>query len=338
MADYTTDIAVIGAGPVGIFTVFQAGMLKMQCCVIDALTEVGGQCTALYPEKPIYDIPGYPIITGKELIDNLKKQSEPFNPQYLLGQIAEKIEDYSDHFLIRTSKGIVIQSRVIVIAAGAGAFGPNRPPIDNILDYENKSVFYQVKKISDFHNKNIMIAGGGDSAADWAVELSKIASQLYIVHRRRNFRCAPNTALQIDNLSQNGKINVIVPYQIKKLLGEEGKLHSVVVQNITNHEEITLQVDYLFPFFGTSANLGSMLTWEIEIKCYQMPVDFETCRTSRDRIYAVGDIATYPGKVKLILTGFSEAAMACHHIYHTVYPNSPLNFQYSTSKGIPNKN
>ncbi|AAZ68434.1 NAD(P)/FAD-dependent oxidoreductase [Ehrlichia canis] len=338
MTDYTTDIAVIGAGPVGIFTVFQAGMLKMQCCVIDALTEVGGQCTALYPEKPIYDIPGYPIVSGKELIDNLKKQSEPFNPQYLLGQIAEKIEDYSDYFLIRTSKGIVIQSKVIVIAAGAGAFGPNRPPIDNILDYENKSVFYQVKNISDFHNKNIMIAGGGDSAADWAVELSKIASQLYIVHRRRNFRCAPNTALQIDNLSQNGKINVIVPYQIKKLLGEEGKLHSVVVQNITNHEEITLQVDYLFPFFGTSANLGSMLNWGIEIKGYQMTVDFETCRTSRDRIYAVGDIATYPGKVKLILTGFSEAAMACHHIYHIVYPNSPLNFQYSTSKGIPNKN
>ncbi|AHC39198.1 NAD(P)/FAD-dependent oxidoreductase [Ehrlichia muris] len=335
MIDYTTDIAVIGAGPVGIFTVFQAGMLKMQCCVIDALNEIGGQCVALYPEKPIYDIPGYPIINAKELIDNLRKQSEPFSPKYLLGQVAEKIEDYSDYFLIRTNKGIVVQSKVIVIAAGAGAFGPNRPPIDNILDYENKSVFYQVRKISDFSNKNIMIAGGGDSAADWAVELSKIAKQLYIVHRRKNFRCAPNTALQIDNLSRSGKIKIIVPYQIKELYGEKGELHSVVLKNITNQEEMILQVDYLFPFFGTSANLGPMLNWEIEIRNYQMLVDVRTCKTNRDRIYAVGDIATYPGKLKLILTGFSESAMACHHIYHVIYPNSPLNFQYSTSKGIP---
>ncbi|ABD44655.1 pyridine nucleotide-disulfide oxidoreductase family protein [Ehrlichia chaffeensis str. Heartland] len=335
MTDYVTDIAVIGAGPVGIFTVFQAGMLKMRCCVIDALSEIGGQCLALYPEKPIYDIPGYPVINGKELIDSLKKQSEPFNPQYLLGQVAEKIEDYSDYFLIRTTTGIVVQSKVIIIAAGAGAFGPNRLPIDNILDYENKSVFYQVRKVSDFCDKNIMIAGGGDSAADWAVELSKVAKQLYVVHRRKNFRCAPNTALQMDNLSQSGKIKIIVPYQVKKLCGENGKLHSVIVKNITNHEEMALQVDYLFPFFGTSANLGPILNWGMEVKNYQILVNAETCLTNRNRIYAVGDIATYPGKLKLILTGFSEAAMACHHIYHVIYPNSPLNFQYSTSKGIP---
>ena len=335
MADYITDIAVIGAGPVGIFTVFQAGMLKMQCCVIDVLNEIGGQCMALYPEKPIYDIPGYPVVNGKELIDNLKKQSEPFNPQYLLGQLAENIEDYSDYFLVKTSKGIVVQCKVIVIAAGSGAFGPNRLPIDNICDYEDKSVLYQVKQVSDFCNKSIMIAGGGDSAADWAVELAKVTKQLYMVHRRRNFRCAPNTALQIENLSQDGKIKIIVPYQVKELCGKDGKLDSVVVKNITSNEEMTLQIDYLLPFFGTSANLGPILNWGIEIKGYQIIVDSVSYRTNRDRIYAIGDIATYPGKIKLILTGFSESAMACHHIYHIVYPNSALNFQYSTSKGIP---
>ncbi|WDM84864.1 NAD(P)/FAD-dependent oxidoreductase [Ehrlichia sp. JZT12] len=335
MADYVTDITVIGAGPVGIFTVFQAGMLKMHCCVIDVLSEIGGQCVALYPEKPIYDIPGYPVINGKELIDNLKKQSEPFNPQYLLGQLAESIEDHSDYFLIKTSKGIVVQCKVIVIAAGSGAFGPNRLPIDNICDYESKSVFYQVKQVSDFYNKNIMIAGGGDSAADWAVELAKIAKQLYIVHRRRNFRCAPNTELQIKNLSQDGKIKIIVPYQVKELCGKDGKLDSIIVKNITNSEEMTLQVDYLLPFFGTSADLGPIVNWGVEIKGYQIIVDNVSYRTNRDRIYAVGDIATYPGKIKLILTGFSESAIACHHMYHIVYPNSPLNFQYSTSKGVP---
>ncbi|MGN7619232.1 MAG: NAD(P)/FAD-dependent oxidoreductase [Ehrlichia sp.] len=335
MADYISDIAVIGAGPVGIFTVFQAGMLKMRCCVIDALSEIGGQCVALYPKKPIYDIPGYPVITGQELIDNLKKQSEVFNPQYLLEQLVEDVQDNSDYFLIKTSKEVIVQCKVIIIAAGAGAFGPNRLPIDNVCDYEGKSVLYQVKQTSCFCNKSVMIAGGGDSAADWAVELAKITKQLYVVHRRRNFRCAPHTALQIEGLSQDGRIKIIVPYQVNELYGKNGMLNSVVVKNIVNNEKITLQVDYLLPFFGTSANLGPILNWGLEIKGYQIIVDNVSYRTNRDRIYAVGDIATYPGKIKLMLIGFSEAAMACHHIYHVVYPTSPLNFQYSTSKGIP---
>ncbi|CAH58124.1 NAD(P)/FAD-dependent oxidoreductase [Ehrlichia ruminantium] len=335
MVDYVTDIVVIGAGPIGIFTVFQSGMLSMQCCVIDSLNEIGGQCVALYPEKPIYDIPAYPIITAKELINNLVEQSKPFDPQYLLGQVAEKIEEYIDYLLVKTNYGTVIQCKAIIIAAGSGAFGPNRLPVDNIIDFENKSVFYSVKQISDFYDKSVMIAGGGDSAADWAVELSKVTKQLYMVHRRKNFRCSPNTSLKLDDLFQRGKINLVVPYQIKQLCGKDGKLDYVVVKNITTSEELTLQVDYLLPFFGTSANLGPILNWGITISGYQIVIDPATCRTNRNRIYAVGDVSTYPGKIKLILTGFSESAMACHDIYHIVYPNSPLNFQYSTSKGIP---
>ncbi|QGR02471.1 NAD(P)/FAD-dependent oxidoreductase [Ehrlichia ruminantium] len=336
MVDYVTDIVVIGAGPIGIFTVFQSGMLKMQCCVIDALNEIGGQCAALYPEKPIYDIPAYPIITARELINNLVEQSRPFNPQYLLGQMAEQIEEYPDYFFVRTSLGMVIQCKAIIVAAGSGAFGPNRLPIDNIFDFENKSIFYHIKQISDFENKIVMIAGGGDSAADWAIELSKVTKQLYMVHRRKNFRCSPNTALKLDDLSQRGKINLVVPYQVKELYGENGNLDYVVVKNISTNEELKLQVDYLLPFFGTSANLGPILNWGIKIEGYQIVIDPATCQTNRNKIYAVGDIATYSRKIKLILTGFSESAMACHHIYHVVYPDSPLNFQYSTSKGIPN--
>ncbi|KJV68868.1 NAD(P)/FAD-dependent oxidoreductase [Candidatus Neoehrlichia procyonis] len=332
---YSVDIAIIGAGPVGLFTVFQAGMLKMSCCVIDALKEVGGQCTALYAEKPIYDIPAYPIITAQKLIHNLVKQSNPFRPVYLLGDIAENIIENADHFLVVTHNNVEIKCKVIIIAAGAGRFGPNRPPLNNILKYENKSVFYHVDKLSDFYNKNIIIAGGGDSAADWAVELAKVAKKLYIVHRRKVFRCSPNTMSYLENLSQIKKIEIITPYQLSGIFGDQGILSHVTVKNIITNEEKIIYADVLLPFFGISANLGPVLNWGINIENFHIPVTPSTCRTNRDRIYAIGDIASYPGKLKLILTGFSESAIACHDIYRVIF-NTPLNFQYSTSKGIPN--
>lgn len=329
-----TDIVIIGAGPVGIFTIFQAGMLDMKCHIIDILDRAGGQCTALYPEKPIYDIPGYPIITAQKLIEQLMEQASPFEPVYHLSQKVEEIVDYNgENFTVTTNAGTEIKCKVIIIAAGNGIFEPNRPPLDGILEYENKSVFYSVNKISDFQNKTVLIAGGGDSAADWAVELSKVAKKIYMVHRRKEFRCAPETKNKLEHLESEKKIELAAPYQLHELIGSNGKLSAVVVKNITNQEEKKISVNFLLPFFGLSMNLGPINDWDMELEHNRIIVDPTTLRTSRRRIYAIGDIATYSGKLKLILNGFAESAMACYDIYGIIH-NSPVNFQYSTAKGI----
>lgn len=329
-----TDIVIIGAGPVGIFTIFQAGMLDMKCHIIDILDRAGGQCTALYPEKPIYDIPGYPIITAQKLIEQLMEQASPFKPVYHLSQKVEKIVDHNNEgFTVTTNTGTEIKCKVIIIAAGNGVFEPNRPPLEDILEYENKSVFYSVNKISDFQNKTVLIAGGGDSAADWAVELSKVAKKIYMVHRRKEFRCAPETKNKLELLESEKKIELAVPYQLHELVGSNGKLSAVIVKNIANQAEKKISVDFLLPFFGLSMNLGPINDWDMELEHNRIIVDPTTLRTSRNRVYAIGDIATYLGKLKLILNGFAESAMACYDI-HKIIHNSPVNFQYSTSKGI----
>ncbi|WCR57568.1 NAD(P)/FAD-dependent oxidoreductase [Wolbachia endosymbiont of Ctenocephalides felis wCfeJ] len=332
-----TDIVIVGAGPVGIFTAFQAGMLDMRCHIIDILNRAGGQCVALYPEKPIYDIPGYPVITAQRLIEQLMEQASPFEPVYHLGQRVEKILDNdSQNFTVITSTGMEIKCKAVIIAAGNGMFEPNRPPLSGILEYENKSVFYSVNKISDFQDKTIVIAGGGDSAADWTIELSKVAKKIYVVHRRKEFRCAPEMRNKLELLENNEKIELIVPYQLHGLAGSDGQLSAAIVKNIASGEEKEISADFLLPFFGLSMNLGPISNWDLKLEHSRIVVDQATLRTSRDRIYAIGDMATYLGKLKLILNGFAESAMACYDI-HKVIHNSPVNFQYSTSKGVHRK-
>lgn len=332
-----TDIVVIGAGPIGIFTAFQAGMLDMKCNIIDTLPQAGGQCITLYPEKPIYDIPGYPVITAQKLIEKLIVQASPFNPTYHFNQKVEKILDDKDGgFILITNTGAEIKCKAVIIATGNGIFEPNRPPINGIIEYENKSVFYNISKISHFKDKTIVIAGGGDSAADWTIELSKVAKKIYVIHRRKEFRCAPETRNKLEQLVHSEKIELIVPYQLSNVVGDNEKLNSVIVKHIINKEEKEIPTNFLLPFFGLAMNLGPIKDWGIHLQHNRIIVDPTTLRTNRNKIYAIGDIATYPGKLKLILNGFAESAMACHDIYRVIY-NSPVNFQYSTSKGINEK-
>ncbi len=329
-----TDIVVIGAGPVGIFTAFQAGMLDMRCHIMDILNQAGGQCAALYPEKSIYDIPGYPVITAQRLIERLMEQALPFGPVYHLSQMVEKISSNENQsFTVVTSIGTEVKCKAVIIAAGNGIFEPNRPPLSGILEYENKSVFYSVNKISDFQDKTIVIAGGGDSAADWTIELSRVAKRIYVIHRRKEFRCTPETKNKLELLKSDGKIKLITPYQLHELVGNNGQLNAVIIKNIVSNEKKGIYADFLLPFFGLSMNLGPINNWGLKLQHSRIVVDQTTLRTNRDRIYAVGDIATYLGKLKLILNGFAESAMACYDIYKVIH-NSPVNFQYSTSKRI----
>lgn len=334
MADFTTDIVIIGAGPVGLFTVFEAGMLKMKTHVIDALDMPGGQCAALYPEKPIYDIPGYPSILAAELVEKLAEQAKPFAPVYHLGQRVEKVQKTDNGFTLTTSKNTTITCRAIIIAAGCGAFGPNRPPLPDIEAYEGKSVFYLVSKREDFRGKKVVIAGGGDSAVDWAISLSELTEKLYVVHRRDKFRCAPENASKLKALAEAGKIEMVVPYQLDSLEGANGKLTGVGVATLEGEKRM-LPADVLLPFFGLSMELGPIAEWGLSIDKNHITVNPATCATSTPGIFAIGDIASYENKLKLILSGFSEAAMACHAAYKLLHPNEVLHFEYSTTKGVP---
>ncbi|MFT6072456.1 MAG: thioredoxin reductase (NADPH) [Alphaproteobacteria bacterium] len=333
---YQTDICIIGAGPVGIFSVFQCGMLGMKCHVVDSLDMIGGQCSALYPEKPIYDIPAYPHIDAQNLVDNLHQQADPFKPVYHLSQSVTGLTgDVKNGFVITTSNNIVIQAKAIIIAAGAGAFGPNKPPLKDLALYEGKSVFYMVKNRQDFKDKNIVIAGGGDSAVDWAVSLSYIASAVSVVHRRDTFRAAPDTVAKMRDLADQGKINLIVPAQPIGLKGnEDGILEAVCVRD--NNQQVTdIACDVFLPFYGLAANLGAITQWNLNIKKNHIVIDQATSQTNQTGIYAIGDIATYEHKLKLILTGFAEAAAAAHHAYGIIFDGKALHFEYSTGKGIP---
>jgi thioredoxin reductase (NADPH) len=334
MNHYFTDIAIIGAGPVGLFAVFEAGMLKMKCHVIDTLEEVGGQCRALYPEKPIYDIPAYPSIAAEDLILNLEKQIAPFHPTFHLGQRVEKLsQDTDGNFTLTTSRGIQIKAKAVIIAAGCGAFGPNRPPLENIEQFESTSVFYLVKQKENFRDKIITIAGGGDSAVDWALSLADIAKHIYLVHRRNKFKCAPDSLSKLHQLAEKGKIELIVPYQLAAIHGENRILTAISVRDLDGNIRV-LNCDILLPFFGLSMELGPILDWGLSLNRHHLEVNPTTLETNISGIYAIGDIASYPGKLKLILNGFAEAAMAAHSIYPKVHPNEALHFEYSTTKGI----
>jgi thioredoxin reductase (NADPH) len=335
MSHHITDIAIIGAGPAGLFAVFEAGMLKMRCHVIDALDFIGGQCTALYPEKPIYDIPAHPAIDAQDLIANLEKQAASFEPVYHLGQRVEKLERLENgSFKLTTSKNTIIEAKAVLIAAGCGAFGPNRPPLAGIEAYEGKSVHYMVGRREDFRGKDIVIAGGGDSAVDWALSLSEIAKSVSVIHRRPKFKCAPESASKLQQLASDGKIDLIIPYQLDALKGENGVLEAVIVKDLDNNSR-ELKADILLPFFGLAMELGPIANWGLNLDYNHITVNPATLATSTPGIFAIGDIITYPGKLKLILNGFAEAAMAAYAIYPLIHPEQALHFEYSTTKGLP---
>jgi thioredoxin reductase (NADPH) len=335
MTDHSTDVAIVGAGPVGLFAVFECGMLKMRCHVFDALDMAGGQCAALYPEKPIYDIPAYPQIGATELIDRLAEQAAPFKPVFHLGGSVETIARAADGgFVLATAAGDRVAARAVIIAAGVGAFGPNRPPLADLPAFEGKSVFYLVRRREDFRGKRVFIAGGGDSAVDWVLSLAEVAERVIVVHRRAKFRAAPDSAARLQRLADDGRIDLVVPYQLHALEGADGQLSHVVVADLAGGTR-RLAADALLAFFGLAMNLGPIGQWGLALERNHIVVDPASAQSSIPGIFAIGDIATYPNKLKLILTGFAEAAMAAHAIYPLVHPGEALHFEYSTTKGVP---
>jgi thioredoxin reductase (NADPH) len=332
---HATDVAIIGAGPAGLFAVFECGMLSLSALLVDALGEVGGQCAALYPEKPIYDIPGHPAIDAAELIARLEAQIAPFETPRLLNRRVETLSGGPGAFTLTTSAGDAIHAKAIIVAAGAGAFGPNRPPLPGLAEYEaSGAVQYYVKRREHFRGQRVVIAGGGDSAVDWALELNGIASSIHVVHRRAKFRAAPERSAQLDAAALRGEIELVIPYQLHALHGENGRLGAVEVADLDGKTK-QIEADFLLPFFGLAMELGPIAQWGLALEKHHLAVTPATCETSAPGIFAIGDIATYPGKLKLILQGFSEAAMTAHAIYPIVHPGKALHFEYSTTKGVP---
>lgn len=331
----STDIVIVGAGPVGLFAVFEAGMLGMRSAVIDVLAMPGGQCAALYPEKPIYDIPGIPRLAAQELVDRLIEQAAPFHPEYRLErQVTGLKGDASEGWTVSDSGGGETACRAVVIAAGNGAFGPNRLPIPGIESFEGRSLFYLVRRREDFRGRRVVIAGGGDSAVDWAISLAEVAARVMVVHRRDKFRAAPESERRLRELAAAGRVELVIPYQLAAVEGDKGQIASVTVATLEGQRK-RIEADALLAFFGLATDLGPIARWGAKIERQHLKVDPATMETSVPGVYAIGDVATYPGKLKLILSGFSEAAMAAHAIYPRVHPGRPLHFEYSTTKGLP---
>jgi len=317
------------------FAVFELGMLKLRAVLIDALGEVGGQCSALYPEKPIYDIPGHPAIEAGDLITRLESQVAPFAAPRLLGRRVEKISGAVGAFTLTTDQGDEIRAKAVIVAAGAGAFGPNRPPLGGLAAFEaTGAVRYYVRRREDLRGKRVVIAGGGDSAVDWALALRGVAAEIHFVHRRPKFRAAPESVAQLDAAAASGEVQMVVPYQLHALHGEDGVLQSVELADLDGKRR-QIAADVLLPFCGLSMDLGPIAGWGLALDRHHVAVTPATCATNIAGIFAIGDIATYDGKLKLILQGFSEAAMAAHAIHPIVYPDTALHFEYSTSKGVP---
>jgi thioredoxin reductase (NADPH) len=329
-----TDVAIVGAGPVGLFAVFELGMLRIGSVLIDALAETGGQCSALYPEKPIYDIPAHPAIEAGDLVARLEQQIAPFAAPRLLGRRVTGLSGQAGAFTLLTDQGDTVRARAVIVAAGAGAFGPNRPPLDGLPAYEaTGGVQYYVRKRDALAGKRVVIAGGGDSAVDWALALHDIA-QVSVVHRRPKFRAAPEAAAKLEHLAAAGAIELVIPYQLHALHGTGGTLAEVEVASLDGAYR-KLPADVLLAFFGLSMDLGPLADWGLALERHHVAVDPATCQTSLPGVFAIGDVATYPGKLKLILQGFSEAAMAAHAIHPLVHPDQALHFEYSTTKGVP---
>ena len=328
-----TDVAIVGAGPVGLFSVFELGLLDMKCCLIDILSKPGGQCAELYPEKPIYDIPGYPIINGQELVDNLMKQIHPFGAKFHLGEMVERLETLGTAdrplFRVMTDAGATIEAKAVIIAAGGGSFQPKKPPIPGIDAYENTSVFYSVRKMEHFRGRRVVVVGGGNSALDWALNLHPVASRITLIHRRDAFRAAPHSVNAMRALVASGEMDFVLG-QVTAVKGEAGQLSALTLRKESG-EIVELPCDDLLPFFGLTMKLGPIADWGLNRHENLIPVDTEKFETSTPGIFAVGDINTYPGKLKLILCGFHEAALAAQRAHHYVYPDKKLIFQYTTS-------
>ena len=328
-----TDICIIGAGPVGLFAVFEAGLLKMRCHLVDALPQVGGQLSEIYPNKPIYDIPGYPEIKAQELVDNLMKQIEPFNPTFSLGERVDGLSRQEDgSFLLHTSDNTEIQAKVVVIAGGLGCFEPRKPAISNLEKFEGKGVVYMVKDPEHFRDKKLVIAGGGDSALDWTIYLANLAKEVTLVHRNETFRGAPDSAEKVFELAQAGKINLILNSNLDAIQGN-GSLKSVSIVN-KKKEVKEIEADYMIPLFGLSPKLGPIANWQLNIDKNAIEVNTFDYSTNVPGVYAIGDINTYPGKLKLILCGFHEASLMCQSAFKYVYPDQKLSFKYTTVNGV----
>jgi thioredoxin reductase (NADPH) len=324
-----TDVVIVGAGPCGLFAVFELGLLDIRCHLVDILEKVGGQCSELYPEKPIYDIPALPIVTGQELTDRLMEQIKPFSAQFHLGERIDGLQRMSDgRFRLETDDGKVFHTKLVVIAAGGGSFTPKRPPLDGIEAYEGTSVFYAVRKMETFRGKDVLIVGGGDSALDWTLNLQPIAKSLTLLHRRDEFRGAPHSVEQMRGLVRDGKMNLLIG-QVTSLQGANGELSGAMVK--TKVGESQIPVNRLLPFFGLTMKLGPVANWGLNLHENLVPVDTERFETSEKGIFAIGDINTYPGKLKLILSGFHEAALMAQAAHKIVYPDKKLMFQYTTS-------
>lgn len=324
-----TDIVVIGAGPVGLFAVFELGLLDLKCHLIDILDRPGGQCAELYPEKPIYDIPGFPVISGQELTDNLMKQIEPFGPEFHFNAMVNSLEKQADgRFKLVTDDDDVFLAKVVVIAAGGGSFQPKRPPVPAIEEYEGKSVFYSVRRMEEFRDQDLVIVGGGDSALDWTLSLAPIAKSVTLVHRRDEFRAAPASVNEMRELVAAGKVNLVIG-QIAGLEGRDGQISAVNLKS--KDGEIGVPATRLLPFFGLTMKLGPVADWGLELNDNLISVDTERFESSIDGIFAIGDINHYPGKLKLILSGFHEAALMSHAAKKIIAPDERIVFQYTTS-------
>ena len=328
-----TGVVIVGAGPAGLFAVFELGLLDIEAHLIDILPKPGGQCAELYPEKPIYDIPGFTKVSGQGLVDALLRQIEPFHPSFHYGELVEALEVLGSaeapSFRIRTSGGQSFECKAVIVAAGGGSFQPKKPPIAGIEAYEGTSVFYAVRKIEDFRGKHVVIVGGGNSALDWTLNLQPAAKHLTLVHRRDDFRAAPHSVKAMRELVAAGRIDLRLG-QIASLTGEAGELSGVTLKDASggSHE---IPCQRLIPFFGLTMKLGPVASWGLNLHENLVPVDAGTFETNVPGIFAIGDINHYPGKLKLILCGFHEGALAAQKVYHYIYPGKRLTFQYTTS-------
>ncbi|MBO6213573.1 NAD(P)/FAD-dependent oxidoreductase [Algoriella sp.] len=328
-----TDIIIIGAGPTGLFAVFEAGLLKLRCHIIDALPQPGGQLTELYPKKPIFDIPGYPSVGAGELIDNLMEQIKQFEPGFTLSEQATTIDKQEDgSFIVTTNRGTQIQGKAVAIAGGLGSFEPRKPVIDNIAHFEEKGVEYFVRDPEMFRDKKIVIAGGGDSALDWSIFLAEVAADVTLIHRRNEFRGALDSVDKVIELKKSGKINLITPAEIVGIKGED-KVEGLMIEK--EGESFEIETDYFIPLFGLSPKLGPIANWGLEIEKNAIKVNNALdYQTNIEGIYAIGDVNTYPGKLKLILCGFHEATLMCQSVYNRLNPGKKFVLKYTTVSGV----
>ncbi|AIH02715.1 NAD(P)/FAD-dependent oxidoreductase [Riemerella anatipestifer] len=329
----TTDLLIIGAGPTGLFAVFEAGLLKLKCHIIDALPQPGGQLAELYPKKPIFDIPGYPSVNAGELVDNLMEQIKQFQPGFTLAETAVSLEKIDDEwFEVITNKGTVHRAKAVAIAGGLGTFEPRKPLLENLEKYEENGVEYFVKDPEVFRDKKIVIAGGGDSALDWSIFLSNVAKEVTLVHRRNEFRGALDSVEKVQELKNQGKINLVTPAEVVELKGAN-TLESIVIER--EGEKTEIETDYFIPLFGLTPKLGPIADWGLEIEKNSIKVNNALdYQTNREGIYAIGDINTYPGKLKLILCGFHEATLMCQSVYNRLNPGKKYVLKYTTVSGV----